>query len=243
MTLVRRSSLRTAIWFTLVIASWSAAAAPPRVLVLGDSLSAAYGIPSQRGWVQLLQARIQTAGYPHEVINASISGETTKGGLTRLPQALDRFAPRVVVVALGGNDGLRGFGPQMTQRHLREMIHLTRAAGADVLLLGIQLPANYGSVFRTEFNQVFHDLSADEAVRLVPFFLDGVAQDPNLMQPDGIHPNAAAQPRILDNVWPELEPLLQRTAAKTAAVPGESGVDTRRLSEPQGPMVGRAPET
>jgi acyl-CoA thioesterase-1 len=188
--------------------------------VVGDSLSAAYGIPARDGWVQLLQARIEAAGYPHEVINASISGETTKGGLTRLPEALERYRPSVVVLALGGNDGLRGFGPQLTRQHLRDMIHLARDTGANVLLLGVQLPANYGNAFRTKFHAVYHDLSEDESVRLVPFFLDGVALDRTLMQPDGIHPNAKAQPKILDNVWPELEPLLQGNPAKTAAISG-----------------------
>lgn len=182
--------------------------AEPRLLVLGDSLSAAYGIPADQGWVRLLQRRLSDAGYPHRVINASISGDTTRGGLSRLPAALQKHEPQVVILELGGNDGLRGFGPALTQEHLRKMIDLARAAGARVLLLGVRLPANYGSAYADKFHQVYLDLAQQEQVALVPFFLEGVAETRAMMQADGIHPTAEAQPRILENVWPALVPLL-----------------------------------
>jgi acyl-CoA thioesterase-1 len=184
------------------------AGAVPRILVLGDSLSAAYGIPARLGWVALLEKRLAERGLPQDVVNASISGETTRGGLTRLPDALARHHPSVVVVALGGNDGLRGFGPGQTRDHLARMVDLARDAGAEVLLLGVHLPGNYGKTFRAKFHEVYHDVARDKGVALVPFFLEGVAEDRAMMQADGIHPDVAAQPRILENVWPALEPLL-----------------------------------
>jgi acyl-CoA thioesterase-1 len=192
------------IWFLLV----AGASAAPRLLVVGDSLSAAYGIPADQGWVQLLQQRLAAGGYPHQVVNASISGDTTRGGLTRLPAALERHQPALVVLELGGNDGLRGFGPAMTRDHLQQMIDLATDAGARVLVLGVKLPANYGSAYGDKFHQVFLDLAEQPDVAVVPFFLEGVAEDRALMQPDGIHPSAAAQPRILENVWSALQPLL-----------------------------------
>ena len=223
MTSFSNRSFRKAVWLTFWLLSCDALAAAPRVLVLGDSLSAAYGIPTQQGWVQLLQGRLEGAGYPHRVVNASISGETTRGGLTRLPQALELHRPQLVVVELGGNDGLRGFGPDLTRRHLREMIRLVRSVGAEVLLLGVQLPANYGKAYRTKFHRIYHDLAEEESAALVPFFLDGVAQEPSMMQVDGIHPNATAQRRILENVWPALEPLLsKRAGSDVVGAPGDT---------------------
>ena len=176
--------------------------------MLGDSLSAAYGIDRQQGWVALLQQRLQSRGYDYEVINASITGDTTRGGLSRLPAALEREHPAVLIIALGGNDGLRGFAPQQTAENLRTMIRQGRATGASVLLLGIKLPANYGKAFGEKFHRIFLDLAQEEKVALVPFFLEGVAETRELMQADGIHPGVAAQPRILDNVWSGLAPLL-----------------------------------
>ena len=184
------------------------AGATARILVLGDSLSAAYGIDRQQGWVALLQQRLQSRGYDYEVINASITGDTTRGGLSRLPAALEREHPAVLIIALGGNDGLRGFAPQQTAENLRTMIRQGRATGASVLLLGIKVPANYGKAFGEKFHRIFLDLAQDEKVALVPFFLEGVAETRELMQADGIHPGVAAQPRILDNVWSGLAPLL-----------------------------------
>ena len=199
------------------------AGATARILVLGDSLSAAYGIDRQQGWVALLQQRLQSRGYDYEVINASITGDTTRGGLSRLPAALERERPAVLIIALGGNDGLRGFAPQQTAENLRTMIRQGRATGASVLLLGIKVPANYGKAFGEKFHRIFLDLAQDEKVALVPFFLEGVAETRELMQADGIHPGVAAQPRILDNVWAGLAPLLGRSghtrapAARAAA--------------------------
>lgn len=182
--------------------------AAPRILVLGDSLSAAYGLPLEEGWVALLQQRLRAAGHPHEVVNASISGDTTRGGLARLPQALETHAPALLIVALGGNDGLRAFQPAQMADNLRAIIRTADGAGSAVLLVGIKIPANYGIAYGRKFHQVFHDIAAEQGVPLLPFLLEGVALNPDLMQPDGIHPNAAAQPHILANIWPEVSALL-----------------------------------
>ena len=183
-------------------------AKPGTVLVLGDSLSAGYGIPRGQDWVSLLQQRLDGSDQAYRVINASITGDTTHGGLTRLPAALQRHQPEIVLVELGGNDGLRGLDLATTRDNLRAMIHLARQAGARVLLLGLRLPANYGKVYADRFHAVYTELAASENAALVDFFLEGVAETTELMQPDGIHPSARAQPRILDNVWEGLEPLL-----------------------------------
>jgi len=183
------------------------------VLVLGDSLSAAYNMDVQHGWVALLQQRLKQQDLPYHVVNASISGDTTAGGLARLPRLLAEHRPQVVIVELGGNDGLRGLPPEETRRNLSAIVARSRAAGAKVLLLGVQLPPNYGTRFNERFQRVYRDVAAEHDVPLVPFVLEGVATDPALMQPDGIHPNAAAQPRILENVWPPLARLLARASA------------------------------
>ena len=159
----------------------------------------------------LLQARLESQGYPHAVVNASISGDTSSGGLARLPRALERNQPALVVIGLGGNDGLRAIPIPEFRRNLAEMIQLSRAAGAEVLLAGIHIPPNYGPAYTEAFHQVYHELAAEYGTGLVPFILDGVALEPGLMQDDGLHPTAAAQPRILDNLWPELERLLRST--------------------------------
>lgn len=184
------------------------AAPAARIVVVGDSLSAAYGIDRQRGWVALLQQRLQERRLDYRVVNASITGDTTRGGLSRLPATLERERPGVLVIALGGNDGLRGFAPEQTRSNLRAMIELGREAGARVLLLGIRLPANYGKAYGEKFHRIYRDLAEEQQVALVPFFLEGVAETRELMQADGIHPGESAQPRILDNVWAGLEPLL-----------------------------------
>jgi acyl-CoA thioesterase-1 len=198
-------------------------AAGGTVLVVGDSLSAAYGIEKQRGWVALLERRLREQDLPFSVANASITGDTTRGGLSRLPAALERFEPTIVVIALGGNDGPRGFAPAQTRANLREMIRLSRGAGARVLLLGIKLPANYGKAYGDKFHRIYRDLAEAEQVRLVPFFLEGVAETRVLMQADGIHPDVDAQPRILDNVWAELAPMLMAGSAMAG-----KGDNTRR---------------
>ncbi len=175
------------------------------VLVLGDSLSAAYNLRSEDGWVSLLQKRLQQAPSPRNVVNASISGETTAGGLARLPKLLAEQKPALVVVELGANDALRGLPLSAPRANLERIITLSRQAGADVLLLGIEIPINYGPQYRDGLRSMYRDLSTEFNLPLVPFLLDGIALDPNLMQDDGLHPTAAAQPRILENVLPAIE--------------------------------------
>jgi len=187
-----------------------ARAEPPTVLVLGDSLSAAYGIRLEQGWVALLQGRLKSKGYGHRVVNASASGETTGGALARLPRALERHRPAVVVIELGGNDGLRGLPIADVRANFESLIRLSRDAGASVLLVGMRIPPNYGAAYTKAFHDLFGELAAKHRLRLVPFFLDGIALDDSLMLEDGLHPNAAAQPRLLEMVWPQLEPLLKR---------------------------------
>lgn len=202
----------TALWFTLLLlssllASGAAqAAARPVLLVMGDSLSAAYGIEQQAGWVSLLQARLDGKA---QVVNASISGETSSGAAARLPDLLGQHEPDIVVLELGGNDGLRGLPPGQFEANMTAMIEASRAAGAEVLLLGIDIPPNYGRAYRDAFTAVYTRLADDFELPLVPFLLEGVALEEDLMQSDGIHPTAAAQPRILENVWPALKPLLE----------------------------------
>jgi acyl-CoA thioesterase-1 len=186
-------------------------AGPPKtILVFGDSLSAAYGIDSDQGWVSLLQKRLTAEGYGHRVVNASVSGETTSGGRARLPRALATHKPDIVILELGANDGLRGLPLATAQANLDAMASQAKAQGARLLLLGIQLPPNYGPQYATKFRESFVQLAKRHSARLVPFLMDGVALDPRLMQADGLHPNAAGQPRLLDNVWPVLKPLLRR---------------------------------
>jgi len=196
----------------LLLVSAVAAARPPVVMVLGDSLSAGFGIPLEAGWVRLLEQRLAAQGYPHRVVNASVTGDTTRGGLARLPALLEREAPQILVIELGGNDGLRGITPTVMADNLRRMIGLAQAAGAQVLLLGVELPANYGPAFRALFMDVYYEVADSEGVPLVPAFITGVAMTPELMQDDGIHPNADAQPVMLDTVWPALLPLLDEGA-------------------------------
>lgn len=181
----------------------------PAILILGDSLSAAYGIATAEGWAALLQRRLDELGLGYRVVNASISGETTAGGRTRLPALLAEHRPAVLVIALGANDGLRGFGFETLRDNLIGMIRLGREAGSRVLLAGVRLPPNYGAAYTEGFQAVFRAVAQAEGVPLIPRLLAGVAEDRGLMQPDGLHPTAAAQPRILDNVWPQIEPLLR----------------------------------
>ena len=180
------------------------------MLVLGDSLSAAYGIRLEQGWVALLQDRLESKGYGHRVVNASSSGETTGGALARLPRALERHRPAVVVIELGGNDGLRGLPIADVRANFEALIRLSRDSGASVLLVGMRIPPNYGATYTKSFHELFGELAAKHRLPLVPFFLDGIALDDSLMLEDGLHPNAAAQPKLLAMVWPKLEPLLKR---------------------------------
>ncbi len=177
------------------------------VLVMGDSLSAAYGIDSDAGWVNLLRQRLNTEATDWQLINASISGETTDGGLRRLPDLLNKHQPDIVIIALGGNDGLRGFQPPSIKERLASMIELSQAE-ADVLLLGIEIPPNYGAVYTNAFRDIYSSLAAEYETALLPFMLRNVYDGDGMMQADGMHPTAQAQPKILDNIWPVLSPLL-----------------------------------
>jgi acyl-CoA thioesterase I len=180
----------------------------PVVLVLGDSLSAGYGIDTEQGWVTRLAERIERSELPHQVVNASVSGETTAGGLTRLPALLERHRPAVLVIELGANDGLRGWGFAVMRENLTQLVVQGRESGARVLLIGVRLPPNYGASYTDGFQAVFMEVAAEQGVPLVPALLKDVAEDWSLMQPDGLHPTAEAQDRLLDNVWPTLKPLL-----------------------------------
>lgn len=172
------------------------------ILLIGDSISAAFGLEIEQGWVSLLQKRLEEQDYPHRVVNASVSGETTAGGLARLPALLEQVQPELVIIELGGNDGLRGLPAANMQQNLSAMVEQSRASGADVILLGMRIPPNYGPRYNDAFEQVFVDLSQSLDVPLVPFLLEGVGTVPELMLDDGIHPGAAAQPLLLDNAWP-----------------------------------------
>ena len=178
------------------------------VLVVGDSISAAFGMDTRQGWVHLLDERMRQEGFEHQLVNASISGDTSAGGAARLPALLAEHKPQLVIVELGGNDGLRGLPPGQLQQNLASMIDASRDAGAKVLLLGMRIPPNYGERYTTAFAKVFDDVAADKNVPLVPFLLEGVGGVTSLMQDDGVHPAVAAQPRLLENVWPTLKPLL-----------------------------------
>ena len=179
------------------------------VLVLGDSLSAAHNIPAGTGWVDLLGKRLSAgSARPARVVNASMSGETTAGAATRLPGLLAREKPSVVVIALGGNDALRGLTPPQIRANLQKMVQASKGSGAKVLLLGIDVPPNYGTAYRQRLATVYREVAAQNGTPLLPFLLEGVALTPGMMQSDGLHPTAAAQPRVLDNVWPLLHPLL-----------------------------------
>ena len=180
----------------------------PTLLVLGDSLSAAHNIPQNQGWVSLLATQLAQANPPWTVVNASVSGETSSGGLSRLPHLLQQHPPQWVMLELGANDGLRGLPLKYTRANLQKMIQLSQASGAKVILIGIMLPPNYGSAYRDPFALMYRELAEQNQLPLVPFLLEGVASDPGLMQPDGLHPNAASQSKVLDNVWRVVAPLL-----------------------------------
>lgn len=183
-------------------------ATPTTLLVLGDSLSAAYGIPTEAGWVALLQQRLHRTHPDMGVVNASISGETTLGGLTRLPALLAAHHPHILLLELGANDGLRGLPLTEMRDHLTQIITLAQQQGATVLLIGIQIPANYGRRYTQAFSQIYTDLAQQWQLPLLPFLLEGVADRPEWMQSDQLHPTAAAQPHILDRVWEVLQPLI-----------------------------------
>jgi len=178
------------------------AAEPPTILVFGDSLSAGYGIEVDQSWVALLQKRLEETGYEHRVVNASISGETTEGGATRIDSAIGTFSPELIILALGGNDGLRGFPPARIKNNLSAIALRSRESGADVVLLGIRIPTNYGARYSQAFEAVFSEVASDLDIRWIEFFMEGIALNDALLQEDRIHPNAEAQPVLLDNAWP-----------------------------------------
>lgn len=195
--------------FLFLLAAEAVAARTPVILVLGDSLSAAYGIDTRAAWVSLLQERLRQQGYPHTVVNASISGDTSAGGRARLDDALKRQRPDIIILELGANDGLRGVALTETSTNLAAIIKSAKTAGARVLLAGIHIPPNYGPEYSKKFHAIYRNLARTHKVALVPFILQGIALNPELMQVDGLHPRAQAQPKILDNVWPHLLPLLK----------------------------------
>ena len=192
-------------------ASWTTAlaAAEPVILVMGDSLSAAYGIPADRGWVALLQARLQKNGSRARVVNASVSGETSSGGLARLPALLQKHQPRWVLIELGANDGLRGQPVKAMQANLGQMIELARAANARPVLFEMRIPSNYGPVYTEQFAASFGFVVESTQTPLLPFLWAPIALDASAFLHDGIHPGARAQPLLLDAVWPTLAPLLR----------------------------------
>lgn len=202
---------RLLILLVLIAASVPAQAETPVILVFGDSISAGYGLARvEQGWVALLQTRLKEQEYGYQVINASVSGETTAGGLARLPRALDLHHPAIVVLELGGNDGLRALPVAPMRANLVRMVDLATAAGARVLLLGMRMPPNYGPDYTERFRLVYSEVARDKKLPLVPFLLNDIALSPSLMQADGVHPNELGQPKLLANVWPSLLPLLRR---------------------------------
>jgi acyl-CoA thioesterase I len=216
---VRFTTLRTfsalarcgALALTLLLIGLQGASAAQNHIILsfGDSLSAAYGLQPEQGWVALLQQRLRSQGYEYQIINASVSGETSSGGLERLPHLLAVHHPAVILLELGANDGLRGLPLQTIRDNLARLINLAKDSGARVLLLGIRLPPNYGVRYGNGFADLYPDLARQYQVPLVPFLLAEVALDPALMQADGLHPAAAGEPHVLDTIWPYLDPLLR----------------------------------
>lgn len=200
------------LYFLIFVAWYSPAFAEnSNILVYGDSLSAAYGIPKQQGWAALLQKKLHTEHYRYEVMNASISGETTSGGVSRISTTLNQTKPKVVILALGANDGLRGLPVKEMTKNLNSIIVQSKKAGAKVLLVGMKIPPNYGQKYTEAFHNSYQQLSLQHKIPLVPFMLDNVAVKSNLIQEDGLHPNSLGQPLILQNIWPKLKPLLKVT--------------------------------
>jgi acyl-CoA thioesterase-1 len=198
------------LFIVLTVYATAAYSASKTILVLGDSLSAEYGLVRGTGWVPLLVDKLKTEKIDAGVVNASISGETTSGGKSRLPQLLEKHRPDVVVIELGANDGLRGLSIAATEQNLRAMIKASKNAGAKVLLLGMQIPPNYGTDYTRRFTDMYPKLAKESKVALVPFLMENFAQQPAMFQADRIHPTSEAQPIMLNNVWPRLKPLLDK---------------------------------
>lgn len=186
----------------LLLAAGAQSTEVPTVLVFGDSLSAGHGIEVDQSWATLLQARLEQQGYEHRVVNASISGETTEGGVTRIDDALRDFSPQLLILELGANDGLRGFPPSRVKANLEVIIERAKASGATVVLLGIRIPVNYGPRYSQAFENVFREVAEELNIKWIEFFMEGIALNDELLQSDRIHPNAIAQSLLLDNAWP-----------------------------------------
>ncbi len=180
----------------------------PAILVVGDSLSAEYGLQRGSGWVALLDRHLSDNKTGYQIHNSSISGDTTSGGVSRLPAALEQYQPKIVIIELGSNDALRGLSLKATEENLSKMITMSQQSGAQVLLIGMQIPPNYGRVYAEQFQQIFVSLANKYKIARVPFLLDGIATKSEMFQADGIHPNKQAQPILVTNVWKHLEPLL-----------------------------------
>lgn len=212
--------LRTLLTLTIAgaIAFNAAAQTPPVVLVLGDSLSAGYGLPQGKGWVDLLRGKIEAERYGFKVVNASVSGETTLGGRNRLPALLKAHKPAVVVVELGANDALRGTDLATTRANLKTIVAAAQAAKASVLIVGMRIPPNYGPDYTTRFHGLFEEVAKETRSALVPFMLDAFAQRRELFQEDGLHPVVAAQPLILDTIFAKLKPLLDRAKPRAGSL-------------------------
>jgi acyl-CoA thioesterase-1 len=206
------------ILFTLVlllmVAGAHAADDAPAVLIFGDSLSAGFGIDVDQSWAALLQQRLEDQGYEHRVVNASISGETTEGGATQIGSAIRTFTPELIILELGGNDGLRGFPPARIRDNLRAIALEARESGAGVVLLGIRIPTNYGARYTREFEAVYREVAEELDIEWIEFFMEGVALNDDLLQDDRIHPNTAAQPILLDNAWPVIRATLDAQQGK-----------------------------
>lgn len=210
--------IRSVLLLLLCVLAFSAQARTPTLLVLGDSLSAGYGLNAGEGWVSLMQRRLAAATPQWDVINASVSGETSAGGLARLPDLLERYHPDVVLIELGANDGLRALSIDAMRNNLAAMVTRSQQAGARVAVFEMRIPSNYGPAYTTRFTQAFSDVTGQTHATLVPFFLAPIAlQTDRWFQSDGIHPNASAQPLILDALWPSVQTLLQASAAKSGA--------------------------
>lgn len=196
--------------FSFVAFANQAFAANPKILVYGDSLSASYGVAKQQGWVAFLQKKLNDQHYKYDVVNASISGETTSGGLTRLASTLAKTKPTIIILELGANDGLRGLPVKNMEENLSNMISQSKKAKAKVLLIGMRIPPNYGPQYTESFSNTYPQLSQQHKVLMVPFMLENIAAQPNLIQDDGLHPNSLGQPMMLDNIWPKLQLMLKK---------------------------------
>ena len=197
---------------TLVLLLICGAAHPadePTILIFGDSLSAGFGIDVDQSWAALLQERLESQGYEYRVVNASISGETTEGGVARIEKALERFSPALIILELGGNDGLRGFPPERLRGNLEKIVARSKSSGAAVVLLGIRIPLNYGPRYSEAFENTFRTVAREQDIPWIEFFMEGIALNEALMQDDGIHPNTEAQPLLLDNAWPIISASLE----------------------------------